>query len=93
MTDWDLMIECIRNAMQAMDEAGHTAESLGDQHTREEINRTRQQMLKLVERLSNLKIVLNNQAAFATDELADMLNQAFTGKHTEYRRTPRMNPR
>jgi hypothetical protein len=34
--------------------------------------------------------VLDNQEAFALDEMADWLSKAFSGNSSEYRRTPRM---
>ncbi len=47
-------------------------------------------MEELVENLTRLQRVLDNQEAFALDELADWLSDAFTGKRSDYRRTPRM---
>ena len=51
----------------------------------------RTKMSELEERLSKLKIVLDNEEAFAMDELADALSMANTGHRAEYRKTPRMN--
>jgi hypothetical protein len=45
---------------------------------------------ELTENLTKLQTVLNNQEAFALDEMADWLSKAFSGKPSEYRRTPRM---
>jgi hypothetical protein len=55
----------------------------------------REQLRELTEHLTELQTVLNNQEAFALDEMADWLSKAFTGKPSEYRRTPRMeaNPK
>jgi hypothetical protein len=50
----------------------------------------RAQLEELTEHLTNLQTVLNNQEAFALDEMADWLSKAFSGKRSEYRRTPRM---
>ena len=51
----------------------------------------RDKMLELHERLSRLKIVLDNEEAYAVDELVDALSLANTGHRAEYRRTPRMH--
>ena len=51
----------------------------------------RDKMTELHERLSKLKIVLDNEEAFAVDELVDALSMANTGHRAEYRKTPRMN--
>ncbi len=50
----------------------------------------RTKMMELHERLSKLKIVLDDEEAFAVDELADALSMANTGHRADYRRTPRM---
>jgi len=48
-------------------------------------------MMELHDRLSKLKIVLDNEEAFAIDELMDALSVANTGHRADYRRTPHMN--
>jgi hypothetical protein len=45
---------------------------------------------ELTEHLTEMQTVLNNQEAFALDELADWLSKAFSGNPSAYRRTPRM---
>jgi hypothetical protein len=90
MTDWDLMTEYIHNAMQMMDQAYAAARQLREHATPESFDDFRSQMEVLVENLTRLQTVLNNQEAFALDELSDWLSNAFIGKPSEYRRTPRM---
>ncbi len=90
MTDWNLMTENIRNAMQAMDEAQRAKEELLTQPTPDKFAVFRAQMQELTEHLTKLKTVLDNEEAYAVDELSDWLSQAFTGHRTEYRHTPRM---
>ncbi len=90
MTDWDLMTEYIHNAMQMMDQAYAATRQLREHATPESFDDFRSQMEVLVENLTRLQTVLNNQEAFALDELSDWLSNAFTGKPSEYRRTPRM---
>jgi hypothetical protein len=51
----------------------------------------RNKMLELHERLNKLKIVLDNEEAYAVDELVDAISMATTGHRADYRRTPRMH--
>jgi len=48
-------------------------------------------MAELTDHLSKLQDILNNEDAFAVDELADALSRIFTGHSADYRRTPRMS--
>jgi hypothetical protein len=90
MTDWDLMVEYIQRAMDALDKAHEAKNELRENVTPETFDEFRAQMDDLVEHLTNLQTVLNNQEAFALDEMADWLSQSFSGNPSEYRRTPRM---
>jgi hypothetical protein len=90
MTDWDLMTEYIRNAMQVVDKAHAATKQLRENANPETFDNFRAQLAELTEHLTKLQAVLNNQEAFALDEMADWLSTAFTGKPSEYRRTPRM---
>lgn len=90
MTDWDLMTENIQNAMHVVDKAHAASRQLRENANPETFDNFRAQLQELTEHLTNLQTVLNNQEAFALDEFADWLNKAFTGKPSEYRRTPRM---
>lgn len=90
MTDWDLMVEYIQRAMDALDKANEAKNDLRQNVTPATFDRFREQMNELSEHLANLQMVLNNQEAFALDEVADWLSQAFTGNPSDYRRTPRM---
>jgi hypothetical protein len=90
MTDWDLMTEHIHNAMHVVDKAHVASRQLRENANPETFDNFRAQLDDLTERLTQLHIVLNNQEAFALDELAGWLSKAFTGKPSEYRRTPRM---
>ena len=90
MTDWDLMTEYIHNAMHVVDKAHAATRQLRENATPETFDNFRAQLNELVEHLTQLQIVLENQEAFALDELADWLSQAFGGKLSDYRRTPRM---
>jgi Zn-dependent oligopeptidase len=90
MTDWDLMTEYIQNAMHVVDKAHAATRQLRENATPETFDNFRAQLQELTEHLTKLQTVLNNQEAFALDEMADWLSKAFTGKPSEYRRTPRM---
>lgn len=90
MTDWDLITEYIQNAMQAVDKAHEASNGLREKATPETFDQFRLQMQELTEHLTKLQSVLDNQEAFALDQMADWLSEAFSGKRSDYRRTPRM---
>ncbi len=90
MTDWDLMTEYIQNAMYELDKAQAATRQVQENTTPETLNNFLAQMQELTENLTNLQAVLNHQEAFAVDELTDWLSRVFTGKPSDYRRTPRM---
>ena len=90
MTDWDLMVEYIQMAMDAVDKAHEATSELRESVTPENIDEFRVRIDELTEHLTRLQTVLNNQEAFALDEMADWLSKAFTGSPSDYRRTPRM---
>jgi inorganic triphosphatase YgiF len=90
MTDWDLMVEYIQRAMDALDKAHEATNELREKATPEALDQFRVEIDELTEHLTQLQSVLNNQEAFALDELADWLSEAFTGNPSDYRRTPRM---
>jgi hypothetical protein len=91
MTDWDLMTESIHNAMHMVDRAHVASRQLREHANPETFDNFRAQLQELTDHLIALQTVLNNQEAFALDELADWLSEAFTGKLSPYRRTPRMH--
>lgn len=90
MTDWDLILGYIQNAMDAVDRAHEATNGLRENATLETFDHFREQMDELTEHLTRLQTVLDNQEAFALDEMADWLSKAFTGRPSDYRRTPRM---
>jgi hypothetical protein len=91
MTDWDLMVEYIQRAIEAVDQTHEATIELRQNVTPETIDEFRIQAEKLTAYLTELQTVLDNQEAFALDELADWLSEAFTENPSEYRRTPRMS--
>ena len=92
MTDWDLMTEYIHNAMHVVDRAHTASRQLREKASPETFDNFRAQVENLSKSLTDLQTVLNNQEAFALDELADWLSKSFTGQPSPYRRTPRMQP-
>jgi hypothetical protein len=90
MMDWDLMVEYIHNAMQAVDKAHEATNELRESATPETLDQFRAQMQELTEHLTSLQTVLEHQEAFALEEMADRLSTLFSGHRPEYRRTPRM---
>ena len=91
MTDWDLMIEYIHNAMQAVDDAHAASHGLREKATPETFDEFRAKLDELTDHLTKLQTVLNDEEAFAVDELVDWISKAYTGKPADYRRTPRMD--
>ena len=90
MTDWDQMTEYIHNAMQAVDKAHEASNGLREKPTPDAFDEFRMKMAELTDHLTKLQSVLNNEEAFAVDELVDWISKAYTGKPSDYRRTPRM---
>jgi hypothetical protein len=91
MSDLTLIAEDILDTMHAMDEAYHATQVFREKTDHAAFSAFRAKMSELEERLSKLKMILDNEEAFAIDELADALSMANTGHRAEYRKTPRMN--
>ena len=91
MTDWDLMMEYIHNAMQGLDDAHAASHGLRENATPETFDEFRAKLDELTDHLTKLQTVLDNEEAFAVDELVDWISKAYTGKPSDYRRTPRMD--
>jgi len=78
-------------AAQAADESHPITQTLYEDPDLAAFDLFRTKMMQLHDRLSKLKTVLDNEEAFAVDELVDALSMANTGHRAEYRKTPRMN--
>jgi len=87
MTDWDLITEQIRNAMQAVDRAHEASENLRNHTTPETFDEFKSKMQTLSKHLSALKDVMEHSSTYTMDELVDELSQMSTGKPAAYRRT------
>ena len=90
MTDWDLIVERIQNAMQAVDQAHEASENLRNHTTPETFDEFQMQMQELCEHLGALKNVLEHAGTYTMDELVDVLSQMSSGKPAAYRRTQRI---
>lgn len=90
-SDWELITEYIRNAMQGLDDAHRASHGLRENATPETFDEFRAKLDKLTDHLTKLQTVLSNEEAFAVDELVDWISKAYTGKPSDYRRTPRMD--
>ncbi len=90
MTDWDEIVENIHNAMRAIDEASRASDELKQNTNHATFDTFRTKVAELDEHLSKLKMVLDNEEAYAMDELMDALSMVYSGHRAEYRRTPHM---
>ncbi len=80
----------MREAFQGEGESSHIIVNIHEDPKLAAFDLFRDKMLELHERLSKLKIVLDNEEAYAVDELVDAITMANTGHRADYRRTPRM---
>jgi len=90
MTDWDLIVEYIKNAMQAVDKAHEASEKLRNEVTLDTFDEFRAHMQELCEHLSALKYALEHSSTYTMDELVDVLSMMYSGKRAAYRRTQRL---
>ena len=90
MTDWDEIVQNIARAMEAVDEAHAASETLKQAANHDTFAVFRDRMRVLEEHLQRLKTVLDNEEAFAMDELMDALSRVYSGHAADYRKTPRM---
>jgi hypothetical protein len=91
MSDLTLIAEDILNSMQAVEEANNAAQALREKNNYATFDVFRAKMIVLHDHLSKLKMVLDNEEAFAMDELMDAMSKVYSGHRAEYRKTPRMN--
>ena len=90
MTDWDEIVGYIHNAIEAVDQAHGASESLKLAANHETFEAFRVKMQELEAHLRKLKTVLDNEEAFAMDELMDALSKVYSGHRADHRRTQRM---
>lgn len=90
MTDWNLIIEQIEEAMQAVDQAHEASEYLRNHTTPETFDEFTTQMQSLCEHLETIKQVLDHSTAYTLEELVDAFSRMSSGKPAAYRRTKRI---
>ena len=92
MSEMTLIAEDILNTMKVLGDAHHASNELLDEPNHERFDAFKARMLGLQEHLSKLKMVLDNEEAYAMHELIDALDHAYSNHEIQYRRTPRMRP-
>ena len=90
MTDWDEMVQYIRQAMDAVSEAHAASQTLQQEADHVAFELFRKKMKDLEEHLQRLMTVLDNEEAFAIDELMDALSRVYSDRAADYRKTPRL---
>jgi hypothetical protein len=85
MTDRELMVERIQNAMQALDRTHAAGSDLQKDVNAKKLQAFRKHMHELCTQLEELKTALDNQAIYGEDELINLFSQLFSGKPTPYR--------
>lgn len=86
MTDKEMMVEQIRNAMEAVDKAHEKMETLREETNPENMKAFRDEALRLYEELRQIKEILVHEDQYLMDELSSMLNQMMTGHPSAYHR-------
>ncbi len=90
MSELTMIAEAIHDAMKAIEEAHHASESLKEDTNHIKFDEFRAKMAVLREHLQKLLTVLDNEEAYAMDELMDALSQVYSDHRADYRKTPRM---
>jgi hypothetical protein len=85
MTDRDLMLERIQNAMQALDRAHAAGSELRNDVNAQNLEAFRAHMRDLCGELETLKHALENQALYGQDEMINLFSELFSGQPTPYR--------
>lgn len=91
MTDWDLMVERIQNAMQALERAHEAKETLKQQTNVETLTQFQKEMKHLEQELRLMKQILEHEDTYSMDEIAQTLARALNEGDT-YRRIPAFEP-
>jgi hypothetical protein len=90
MSELTLMAETIRDAMRALEEAHDAGRELRKNNNHAAFEAFLARMAELEDHLRKLKMVLDNEAAYAMDELMDALSRVYSDHGADYRRTPHM---
>ncbi|MCS6992280.1 MAG: hypothetical protein N2117_03100 [Anaerolineales bacterium] len=92
MTERDLMVERIQNAMQALERAHEAKENLKQQANSETLSQFQKEMKRLEEELRLLKQILEHEDTYSMDEIAQALARTLHQSAT-YRRIPEFEPK
>lgn len=84
MTDRELMMERIQNAMRALDRAHSASSKLREAVNTETLDAFQVRMHELREELELFKKALDNQAIYGQGEIINLLRQAFGEGPTAY---------
>ncbi len=91
MTDWDLMLERIQNAMQALEKAHEAKEALKGQANGETLTKFQAEMKELEEHLRLMKQILAHEDTYSMDEIAEALGHMLNREQASYRRIPKVD--
>lgn len=91
MTDWNLMVERIQNAMQALEKAHQSKQALEGQANGETLTKFQVEMKQLEEELRLMKQILENEDTYSMDEIAAALGHTLNKERSSYRRIPEFN--
>lgn len=86
MTDRELMVERIQNAMQAVNRAHEVSEQLKRETNPENFDAFREQMLVLCDKLETVKAALEHVDVYGEDEVIDLLSKTVSGHKSPYHR-------
>lgn len=90
MSELTMIAETILEAMQAVEEAHEATQEFRKSNNHAAFDAFKARMGELEEHLAKLKMVLDNEEAYAMDELMDALSRVYSDHRADYRRTPRM---
>ncbi len=88
MTDRDEMVEEIKAAMLAVDQAHAATENLREKANREALEQFQAQMKALYRRLEQMKAILAHEDTFTLDELAEAIGETLSQRETYHRIAP-----
>jgi len=88
MTDWNLMVERIQNAMQALEKAHEAKDALKSQANGETLTKFQVEMKELEEHLRLMKQILEHEDTYSMDEIAEALGRTLNRERSSYRRIP-----
>ncbi len=88
MTDWNLMVERIQNAMQALEKAHEAKDALKSQANGDTLTKFQAEMKALEEHLRLMKQILEHEDTYSMDEIATALGHTLNKERSSYRRIP-----